>query len=108
MGYVIQIRHWRENQLFKNIGIVYLDKDTLIVQEFLNKIKNNAVIAELCENIWHFKITIGMVTCITDVLDIHIDHPKLILILSENMGFLETRVMILISFYIPQILKIHL
>lgn len=70
-------------------------------------IAHDAVKNGLYESIWDLLIKTSTVTCDIDALDLHIDAPKSNPILKGNKGFVEIRVLILIHFYLLQILNIH-
>ena len=90
----------RKNTHLEKIGVVYIDRNACIVQSTSNMIAHDAVKNGLYESIWDFLITTSTVTCVSDALDLHIDEPKSNPILKGNKGFVETRVLIPIQFFI--------
>ena len=94
LRWTLQTIYMKKNSYLESTGMVYLDKNVSIVQKTSNQIGHNAVIDGLCESIWDFFIITSTVTCVTDTLDLYIDEPKSNVILGENKGFLETRVLI--------------
>ena len=56
---------------------------------------------------WYFLTATNTVTCVSDILDLHMDKPESNPIPKGNKGFMKTRIMILINFYPLQILKLY-
>ena len=87
-----------ENSHSEEIGVVYLDRSSYIVQNTSNNIALDAVKNRFYKTVWDSLITTSIVTCVSDALGLHIDEPKSNPILKGNEGFVETRVLIPIHF----------
>ena len=87
--------------------MVYIDKNACIVKNTSNNIALNVVKNWLYESMWAFLITTSTVTCVSDVLDLHVDEPKSNPLLKGNKGFVKTRALTAIHFYLLQMWDIH-